>query len=540
MEVINQIQLILVLLAAMVGLTVFSNKLSIPAPLILVPAGLILGFIPWFPQIELNPELVLFVFLPPLIYVGAFSSWQALRKNLRPILLLSFGLVLLTMSLVSVVAHYFIPGLDWPLAFMLGAIVAPTDDVAAATIVRRLSLPHRIVTVLEGEGLLNDATALTAFKFGTAAVASGSFSFKEASLSFFAVVVGEVVYGLSLGWAVSRIRQRLKDPALEITVSLLTPFLAYLPAEVLGGTGVLATAVVGIYIGSQSSERFSPGVRLTGVPVWQVLVFIFNNLLFLMTGLQLRLVLERTSNFPPLTLLYYGALISAVVIGTRMIWVYPGDYLPRALSAGLRKRDPMPPWRHIFIVSWTGMRGSISLAAAFGIPAVTAFGTPFPMRSLIIFITFCVILSTLVLQGISLPPLIRYLGVDRDGKREMRGTHYQETRARIEAAEAAIVEIGTWEKKGECSGGVAHHLREHYEKQILKLNRHRDEERDDEFGRLSRIEATLQLRALATERATLLKLRNEGVISDAVLRLIELDLDLQEMRLKQNTHLEEA
>ena len=486
----------------------------------------------------LNPELVLFVFLPPVGYTGACSTWQALRKNLRPILLLSFGLVLFTMAVVAVVAHALILGMSWPVAFVLGAIVAPTDDVAAATIVRRLSLPHRIVTLLEGEGLLNDATALTAFRFASAAVVSGSFSFRDASFSFLTVVFGEAGYGLALGWAVSRVRQRLKDSSLEITVSFLTPFLAYLPAELLGGTGVLATAVVGFYIGSQSSERFSPGVRLTGVPIWQVLVFIFNNLLFLVTGLQLRSVLERTSDFPVSTLFYYGALISAVVIGARLIWVYPSSYLPRALSAGLRKRDPMAPFRQIFIVSWTGMRGSISLAAAFGIPAVTEFGTPFPMRALIIFITFCVILSTLVLQGITLPPLIRRLGVDRDGKRETRGAHYQEARARIEAGKAAIAEIDTWEKEGECSIGTARHLRQYYEKQIEKLGRHQDEASDEAFGRLSGKETELQLKALATERGTLVRLRNEGVITDSVLRLIELDLDLQEMRLKQNAHLE--
>ena len=537
MEVTNLIEIVLVLIAAMVGLTILSNRLSVPVPLILVPAGVLLGFIPWFPQIELNPDLILLVFLPPLVYAGGFSSsWQAFRKNLRPIFLLSFGLVLFTMGVVAVVAHRFIPGLGWAAAFVLGAIVAPTDDVAAATIARRLSLPHRIVSVLEGEGLMNDATALTAFRFATAAVVIASFSFNKALGTFLAVVFGEVGYGLFLGWAVSKFRQKLGDPALGITVSLLTPYLAYLPAERLGGSGVLATAVAGLYIGRNFSLLSTPGIRLAAIPIWQMLVFILNNVLFLVTGLQLKSVIENTAGLPASALLYDGVLISVAVIAARILWVFPSAFLPRFLSARIRKRDPLPPWRQIFIVSWTGMRGSVSLAAAFGIPALTQIGTPFPDRHLIIFITFCVIVSTLVFQGITLPSLIRWLGVDRDGARERRGAHYQETSARIEAAHAALAEIDTWPTKGDCSIDTARHLRGYYQKQIHNLNRHRDEESDGEFGHLSKREVELQLKALATERSKIMELHNAGRISDAVLRFIELDLDLQEMRLDQTLH----
>ncbi|HTN42511.1 MAG TPA: Na+/H+ antiporter [Nitrospiria bacterium] len=537
MEVTNLIEIVLVLIAAMVGLTILSNRLSVPVPLILVPAGVLLGFIPWFPQIELNPDLILLVFLPPLVYAGGFSSsWQAFRKNLRPIFLLSFGLVLFTMGVVAVVAHRFIPGLGWAAAFVLGAIVAPTDDVAAATIARRLSLPHRIVSVLEGEGLMNDATALTAFRFATAAAVIASFSFNKALGTFLAVVFGEVGYGLFLGWAVSKFRQKLGDPALGITVSLLTPYLAYLPAERLGGSGVLATAVAGLYIGRNFSLLSTPGIRLAAIPIWQMLVFILNNVLFLVTGLQLKSVIENTAGLPASALLYDGVLISVAVIAARILWVFPSAFLPRFLSARIRKRDPLPPWRQIFIVSWTGMRGSVSLAAAFGIPALTQIGTPFPDRHLIIFITFCVIVSTLVFQGITLPSLIRWLGVDRDGARERRGAHYQETSARIEAAHAALAEIDTWPTKGDCSIDTARHLRGYYQKQIHNLNRHRDEESDGEFGHLSKREVELQLKALATERSKIMELHNAGRISDAVLRFIELDLDLQEMRLDQTLH----
>jgi len=537
MEIVNLIQIVITLIAAMVGLTILANRWSVPVPLILVPAGVILGFIPWFPRIELNPDLILLVFLPPLVYAGgAVSSWQAFRKNLRPIILLSSGLVLFTMGIVAAVAHHFIPGLGWPAAFVLGAIVAPTDDVAAATIARRLSLPHRIVSILEGEGLFNDATALTAFRFATATVVIGSFSFGNALWFFLTDVIGEVGYGLFLGWVISWLRRRLKDPALEITVSLLTPFLAYVPPERLGGSGVLATAVAGLYIGRNLSSLSSPGVRLAVVPIWQMLVFILNNVLFLVTGLQLKTVIEKTADLPASVLLYDGALISVAVIVARIIWVYPAAFLPRALSRRLRKRDPLPPWRQIFVVSWTGMRGSISLAAAFGVPVVTEIGTPFPDRHLIIFITFCVILSTLVLQGITLPPLIRRLGIDRDGRREKRGSHYQEALARIEAANAALAEIDTWAKKGDCSTETAQHLKGYYQRQIRDSNRHRDEKSDGELGHLSTKDIELQRKALDTERSKIMELHNDGLIGDDVLRLIELDLDLQEMRLVQSSH----
>jgi Na+/H+ antiporter len=532
MEVTNLIQIILVLLTAVVGLTMLAHRLGVPEPLILVPAGVILGFIPWFPQFELNPDLVLLVFLPPLVYIGgAMTSWQAFRKNLRPIFHLSLGLVLFTMSLVAVAAHFLIPGISWPVSFVLGAIVAPTDDVAAANIARRLSIPHRVVSLLEGEGLMNDATALTAFKFASAAVVLGSFSLKNASLTFLGIVFGEVGYGIFLGWILSKLRLKLKDPSLGITVSLLTPYLAYLPPERLGGSGVLATAVVGLYIGSRRSKLLTSEMRLTGVPVFQTLVFILNNFLFLVTGLQLKTVLANTPTLPPSYLLYYGAMISLIVILARMVWIYSVAIIPRALSERTRKRDPMPPLRHLFIFSWTGMRGSISLAAALGIPVLTQTEIPFPGRHLIIFITFCVILSTLVIQGITLPPLVQWLGVDQDGVRERRGAHYEEIRARIEAAKAVLAQIDTWVKESHLPAEITHHLRNRYEKKIGRLERHRDEESDDEFAHLSRQETALQFKALDTERSKILDLHGENLISDRVLRLIEVDLDMQEMRL---------
>lgn len=534
MEVTNLILVVFLLLAAMVGLTIVANRLGVPEPLILVPAGVILGFIPWFPQIELKPDLVLLVFLPPLVYIGgAATSWQAFRKNLGPIFHLSFGLVLFTMSLVAVAAHFIIPGVSWPVAFVLGAIVAPTDDVAAANIARRFSIPHRIVSLLEGEGLMNDATALTAFKFASAAVVLGSFSIRNASQTFLGIIFGEVGYGILLGWILSKLRQRIKDPSLGVTMALLTPYLAYLPPERLGGSGVLATAVVGLYIGSRRSILFTSAIRLTAESVFQTLVFILNNFLFLVTGLQLKTVLGRTPDLPVFYLLYYGTLISFIVIAARMIWIYSIAIIPRALSEHIRKRDPMPPLRQLFIFSWTGMRGSISLAAAIGIPVLAQIGSPFPGRDLIIFITFCVILSTLVIQGISLPPLIRWLGVDQDGVRERRGAHFEESRARMEAAKTALAGIETWAKDVTLPAETIHHLRDRYEKKIRRLDRHQDERSDDEFAHLSRKETALQLKALETERSKILELHGEKLISDHVLRVIVFDLDLQEMRLNQ-------
>jgi len=536
MEVTHVIQIVIILIASMVGLTILANRLAIPAPLVLVPAGALLGFFPLFPHIELNPELVLLVFLPPLIYAaGAFSSWQTVRQNLRPIFLLSVGLALFTMGIVAAAAHYFISEMSWPAAFVLGAIVAPTDDVAAATIARRLSLPHRIIIVLEGEGLFNDATALTAFKFATAAAVAGSFLFSDAVWTFFAVVAGEVAYGWLLGWAVSKLRRHVKDPTLALTISLLTPFIAYLPPEQMGGSGVLATAVTGLYIGRNLSRFTSPGIRLAGQSIWEMLVFILNNILFLVTGLQLNRVIERADGLSASVLLYDGVLISLVVIVARILWVFPSAILPRVLSKRIRTRDPLPALRHIFIVSWTGMRGSVSLAAAFGIPVFTATLAPFPQRDLIIFITFCVILSTLVLQGISLPVFIHRLRIDSDGRRERKGAHYQETRARIQATHAALAEIDTWTEEV-CSAEAAQFLRRHYQKQLQKLNPHQDEEHDGEMDGLSRCETVLQRKVLTAERSKIMELHSNGMISDNVHRLIQLDLDLQEMRLEQDSH----
>ena len=521
----------------MIALMILANRISVPAPLVLVPAGVLLGFVHWFPHIELNPDLVLLVFLPPLVYTaGAVSSAQDFHRNLRSILLLSVGLVLFTMSIVAAAAHYAIPGMGWPAAFVLGAIVAPTDDVAAASIARRLALPHRIVSLLEGEGLMNDAAALTAFRFGAIAVVKGYFSFSGALLTFLVIVLGETAFGLLVGWTAARIRERLNDPSLEIAVSLVTPFVAYLPPERLGGSGVLAAAVAGLYIGRQLSTRFTSELRLSGMPVWQMLAFVLNHLLFLVTGLQLKLVLHHTSEIPASTLLYYGALISAVVIVTRFIWVYPGAYLSRALSARIRERDPIPPWRHLFVVSWTGMRGAISLAAALGIPVLTEAGSPFPDRNLMIFISFCVILSTLVLQGVTLAPLCRWLGVDLDGARERRRLHHKGAAARIEAARAVLGVIDDWAEGGEFAPETMIHLREEYERQPRRLELHQDERSDQASGQLSRQEALLHLKALSIERSKILALWDEGRISDAELRIIELDLDLQEARLKQNPH----
>lgn len=537
MEVTHLIQIVLVLIASMVGLTILADRVTIPAPLILVPAGALLGFMPWFPHIELNPELILLVFLPPLVYAGgAFSSWQTFRQNLRPIVLLSIGLALFTMGLVAAAAHYLIPGMSWPAASVLGAVLAPTDTVAAATVARRFSLPHRLIIILEGEGLFNDATALTAFRFATAAVVVGSFSFSDAVWTFLAVVLGEVAYGWSLGWMMAKLRLRVKDPTVAMIISLLTPFLAYLPPQQLGGSGILATAVTGLYIGRNISRLTSPVIRLAGLPMWRMVIFILNNILFLVTGLQLHHVIERADGISASGLFYDGVLISLVVIVARILWVYPAAALPRFLSKSLRARDPMPAFRHIFIVSWTGMRGAVSLAAAFGIPVFTAALTPFPGRDLIIFITFCVILSTLVLQGITLPVLIRWLRIDHDGRRERRGAHHEEARARIQATQAALAEVDTWAECGDCSVEMAHHLRRHYEKQLHDFDRHQDEKVDGELGHLSGEETELHRRALAAERNKIMELHGDGKISDDVLRIIELDLDLQEMRLDQDSH----
>jgi Na+/H+ antiporter len=544
-----QIEVILVLLAAVAALATLANRTKISYPILLVLGGLVLGFVPQFvpamPRVELDPQVVFLLFLPPLLYVSAlFTSWRDFRANLRPISLLAVGLVLMTTCVVAAVGHWTI-GLPWASAFVLGAIVSPTDAIAATSVAERLGVPRRIVTILEGESLVNDATGIVVYRIGVAAVVFGTFSLWEAGLQFVVGAVGGITVGLAVGWAVIWARQHVADdPDIQNTVSFLTPFAAYLLAEEpshwaweqlgLPGefafSGVLAVVVTGLYLGRRGPDVISPETRLQGYAFWELATFILNGVIFALIGLQLGSIMERLSERTPYsvaTLVLYGALISLAVILARFLWVFPATYVPRWLSRRLRQRDPSPSPRQVLVIAWTGMRGVISLAAALALPLNTTSGTLFPGRDLILFLTFCVILATLVVQGLTLPFLIRALGLEDDGSQER-----EEIKGRIEVANAALARIEelaeeNWvrEDTAERVRNLYNYRRSRFAARYVGSDEDGLEERSAAYQRLTRD-------LLRAQRTTLIRLRNEGKIGDEVMHRIERDLDLEESRLE--------
>src|SRR5437764_4347212 len=415
---IPTIQTLILLLIVIAAIAVAETRLRIPSAILLMLTGVILALIPGLPTVELAPELVLLLVLPPIIYSSAVAmSWREFRFNLRPISLLALGCVAFTTVATAAAAHWVLD-LPWSVGFVLGAIVSPPDAVAPLSVARRMQLPHRILVVLEGEGLANDATALVLYRFAVAAVSVGMFSFGEAVAAFAAIVAGEIAWGLAVGWLMLRLRRWVGDPRIEITLSIITPFLAYWPPEHLGGSGVLATVTAGLYISWNGLQLISAATRLQGIFFWDFLIYLIEGMVFLTTGLQARTLIERIGQYPLLELAIAAAVISAVVIVARFIWVFPAVYLPRWLVPRIRRRDPAPPWQHAFVLSFTGVRGVVSLAAALAIPFATTAGAPFPGRDLILFLTFSVILVTLVGQGLMLPSVIRALGLAHAGGRE--------------------------------------------------------------------------------------------------------------------------
>ena len=455
------------------------------------------------------------------------TSWRDFHANLRPISLLAIGLVLFTTIIIAWLAHC-LTGIPLAAGFVLGAIISPPDAVAATAITERLRVPQRIVTVLEGESLVNDATALVAYRFAIAAVVTGTFSLSRAGLHFVVAAAGGVLIGLGIGWLAAKIQGRLDDPPVQVTISLLTPFAAYLPADRLGVSGVLAVVTAGLYIGWRSPETINSRMRLQAYPVWEMVVFLLNGVVFILIGLQLPEVMRHLAGQPKVQLVWDALLISLAVILIRFLWVFPATYLPRLLSKKLRKRDPYPDWRHVTIVGWTGMRGVVSLAAALALPLTVQDGSPFPGRDLILFFSFAVILATLVLQGLSLPSLIRWLKVVDDGVHEK-----EEREARLRANQAALARLE--ELRGNHDEAALTHLRTEYEDRIRQLEIiAADGEAKVNSLHTSAYQRLLQ-EALAIERRTIIQLRNERAINDTVLRRIQHDLDLAEGTLQRGS-----
>ena len=520
--------LLLLLMVAVAGLSILARPLGVPYPILLVLGGLLLGFVPGLPVVRLPPELVLVLFLPPLLYVAAFfSSLRDLRADLRAISLTAVGLVLATMSAVAVTAHALVDGLSWGAAFTLGAIVSPTDALAATAVARRLGVPRRLVTVLEGESLINDATALVAYRIAVATAVGGSFVVWEAGLRFVAGVAGGVAVGLIVGWLVAVIRRRLEDPPAEIVLSVVTGYAAYLPAERLGVSAVLAAVTAGLFIGWRAPELASPTTRLLAFSFWEILVYLLNAVLFILVGLQLRPILDQVSGRSAATLLGLAALISAVVIAARFAWGFTIPYLIRALDRRPSQVARRVGARQRLISGWSGMRGAVSLAAALALPLETDSGQPFPERDLIIFVTFGVIFTTLVVQGLTLPALIRRLGVHDDG-----GEEREELQARLGAADAALARLEELAGEEWTREDTVERLRGLYQFRRRRLKARAGILEDDGSEDRSLAYQRLVRELLEAQRRAIIRLRNQGVISDGVMHRVERELDLEDSRLE--------
>ncbi|MEO8425892.1 MAG: Na+/H+ antiporter [Verrucomicrobiota bacterium] len=526
---ISQIEVMVGLLFAVAALALLARALRIPYPILFVIGGLLLALIPGLPRIRLDPQLVLLFFLPPILFPAAlFTSWRDFRANLRPISLLAVGLVLFTTTVVGYLAHYFIPDLSLAAGFVLGAIVSPPDAIAATAIAKRLQLPRRIVTILEGESLVNDATALVAYRFAVTAVVTGSFSLAQASGKFCLVGLGGIGIGLIVGWLAELFHRRVDDAPIEITVSILTPFAAYLPAERLGVSGVLAVVTAGLYLGWRAPVITDSRTRLQAAPVWEMIVFLLNGFIFILIGLQLPDVWDRLAGRSLSQLVWYATIISFAVILIRILWVFPASYLPQLLSKRIRANEPQLKWQRVTIVAWTGMRGIVSLAVALALPLEINDRSPFPGRDLILFLTFVVILVTLVVQGLSLPSIIRWLGVEADGAAEK-----EEREARLKANQAALARLDEIAQSEQPSKADAlERLRIEYEDRIRQLQIPKLENANTPRHQFSTEYERLSHKTLQVERTTILQLRNDLVINDDVLRIIQRDIDLAEARLR--------
>jgi monovalent cation/hydrogen antiporter len=520
------IEILVLLLGVTAVAGVVANRLKIPAAIVLVLTGVVLALVPWLPAVTLAPRLVLLMVLPPVIYSAAVAmSWSEFCFNLRPISLLAVGCVVFTTVAVAAACHWLM-GLAWPVGFVLGAIVSPPDAVAPLAIARRLQIPRRILVVLEGEGLANDATALILYRFAVAAVSVQAFSLGTAVGLFAAIVAGEIAWGIGVGWLMLRLRRWVGDPRTEITLSFLTPFLAYWPPEQLGGSGVLATVSAGLYISWNGLRLISAATRLQGIFFWDFFIYLIEGMVFLITGLQARTLIDRIGNGPVSALAFSAAVICAVVIAARFIWTFPAVYVPRWLSAALRRRDPAPPWQWPFVLAFTGVRGIVSLAAALAIPFTTADGQPFPSRDLILFLTFSVILVTLVGQGLLLPWVIRLLGLAQAGHKERHADRIEEYKARRQAIEAVIERLEQLAKERNLTEEFVRPLRTRH-RDRLKHALH-SSDGDGEHKKLTELGEEIELLLIAAERDHINDASRSGELKDEARRRIERELDLRE------------
>lgn len=520
----SSFQIFLILLAVLAAVRVVAKRFDIAPAILLLAAGAALAFAPGMPPLEVPPSLVLLVVLPPLIYSASVAmSWREFRANLRPIALLAVGCVLFTACTVAVVTNFAI-GLPLPIGFLLGAIVAPPDVVAPLAIARRLGLPRRILVILEGEGLANDATALILYRFATVAITTGAFSLPKAAGSFAAIVVGEILFGILVGWASLRLRKWTREPKIELTLSMITPYLAFWIPEHVGGSGVLATVACGLYISWNGPLLISSATRLQGVFFWDLVIYLVEGLLFLLTGFQMRSMIEKSKAFSLEDILLTTVLVALLVIVARFVWVYFATYLPRLLSRRLRERDPTPGWRLVFVIAFTGVRGAVSLAAALALPLTLAGGEPFPYRDLILFVSFGVILITMAGLGLGLPLVVRWLGVAKLGRNEARQNREAEAAGRRLAIEATRDNFHGIRSERKLSESIVSLLEVRHDIRSHQIHEKPEDEDNDESAEGARLVRQL----IGKERLHLHAMLRDGTINDETRRRIERDLDLEE------------
>jgi len=510
---------LLILIAALAAMLVAASIGRLPPPLLFVTGGLLLGFVPGLPHIELAPDLVLVAILPPLLYSTAFfTGLRDLRANVRPIGLLAIGLVAATTCTVALVSHTLISGLSWGVAFTLGAVVSPTDALAATEVIRRVNVPRRVIAIIEGESLVNDGLALVLYKTAVTAAVAGSFSLWHASWDLVVNIVGGIAVGIGVGYVVRQVRRRIDDAPTEVSLALLSGYLAFLPANAIGVSGVLAAVTIGVYMGWYTPQLTNVETRLSGNSFWEILTFLVNALLFALVGLQLRGITDRLDVTG--TLLRDAAIVAVTVVVIRLVFVPIFTYVPRLLFRSIRERDPYPPWQAPVIISWAGFRGAVSLAAALALP------TDVPGRDLILFLTFAVILVTLVGQGLSLPWLIRLLHLEDDGQAER-----EDAKARVRAAEAALERLEELAGEDWVRDDTAERMRGQYRFRTNRFRARYHGVDDDGVEERSAAYQRLRRELLDAERRAVVELRNAGTITEAVMQRVQRDIDLEDSRL---------
>jgi monovalent cation/hydrogen antiporter len=523
---IEKIHTVLVLLGIICVLAVVAERMKFPFPILLVIAGLLIALLPRLPEVRLNPEIVFLIFLPPLLFSAAWNfPWENFRSNFLPILALAIGLVFATIVCVAYAAYWLIPGLALAPAFVLGAIVSPPDAVAATTVLKNLRIPKRLSAVLEGESLVNDASGLVAYQFAVAAVVTGAFSIAEAAADFVWMSLGGALFGLLVGISAAYLHRHLRDPSVAVTLTLLTPYISYLPAERLGFSGVLAVVTTGLYVGHRSWEALGPESRLQRESIWKLLDYLLNGLVFILIGLQFPTIL-REMRMPLGQMILIGAAISFVVVAVRFIWIFPMVYFERRFLR--RGGQNHLPFGTLVVASWAGMRGVVSMAAALALPLVTLTGEAFPHRHIILFLTFCVIFVTLVVQGLTLPWIARKLKVE-----EPDLDFQTETKARISLLQELIKEVDDL-IKNEAIPEYRESLerwKTHYQDRIRALKDRLSLPK--EMNRYAaRRDGDLLPKLMDHARHRLAKMRRTGEISEEVRRRIEQDLDTEEQKLK--------